>query len=250
MGLKVESIDFSYDGRKIIQDISFEVESGEVLGLLGPNGTGKTTLLKCILDLLKNKGTCTIDDINLRNLSLKERARYMAYVPQHIDLVFPVSVFEYIKMGRTPYNNKNSDESNKAILEIMEDFQLEDFAFKGINQLSGGERQRVMIARAMAQEPRVILLDEPTSNLDMKHQKKTMEILRDISRKKDISIIISIHDLNLALRYCDKFLILKDTKIFSYGDEEKVIDKDVIMNTYEIPVEIIYHDNKKIVVMK
>ncbi|WP_353094751.1 ABC transporter ATP-binding protein [Tissierella praeacuta] len=249
MGLKVENIDFSYDNKKIIQDISFEVESGEVLGLLGPNGTGKTTLLKCILDLLKNQGICIVDDINLKSLSLKERAKYISYVPQNIDLVFPISVFEYIKMGRSPYNSKNSND-NEIILGIIEDFQLEEFAFKGINQLSGGERQRVMIARAMAQEPRVILLDEPTSNLDMKHQKKTMEILRDISRKKDISILISIHDLNLASRYCDKFLILKDTKIFSYGDEDKVIDEDIIKNTYGIPVEIIYHHNRKIVVMK
>lgn len=249
MGLKVENIDFSYDNKKIIQDISFEVESGEILGLLGPNGTGKTTLLKCILDLLKNQGTCIVDNINLKSLSLKERAKYISYVPQNIDLVFPISVFEYIKMGRSPYNSKNSND-NEIILGIIEDFQLEEFAFKGINQLSGGERQRVMIARAMAQEPRVILLDEPTSNLDMKHQKKTMEILRDISKKKDISIIISIHDLNLASRYCDKFLILKNAKIFSYGDEDKVIDEDIIMNTYGIPVEIIYHQNRKIVVMK
>ncbi|MGO1653147.1 ABC transporter ATP-binding protein [Senegalia sp. (in: firmicutes)] len=249
MGLKVENVNFSYNTQKIIQDIFFEVNDSEILALLGPNGAGKTTLLKCILDLLKNKGVYSIDDIKLRDLSLKERAKYIAYVPQHIDIVFPISVFDYIKIGKSHQNEKTTKENNESVVEIMKEFELEDFAFKSMNQLSGGERQRVMIARAMAQEPRVLLLDEPTSNLDMKHQKKTMEILKKISKKKNISVIISIHDLNLASRYCNKFMIIKDSKIFAYGNVDEVIRDDIITYTYEIPLEVTTHNHKKIVVM-
>lgn len=250
MGLKVENVNFSYNTQKIIQDIFFEVNDSEILALLGPNGAGKTTLLKCILDLLKNKGVYSIDEIKLRDLSLKERAKYIAYVPQHTNVVFPISVFDYIKIGGSHKNYKTWKENNESIVEIMKEFELEDFAFKSMDQLSGGERQRVMIARAMAQDPRVLLLDEPTSNLDMKHQKKTMEILKNISKKKDISVVISIHDLNLASRYCDKFMIIKDSKVFAYGNRDEVIKNHIISETYEIPLEVINHNDKKIVVMK
>ncbi len=249
MGLKVDNVNFSYETKKIIQDIFFEVKDSEILALLGPNGAGKTTLLKCILDLLENKGVYSIDDISLKDLSLKERAKYIAYVPQHMNVVFPISVFDYIKIGKSSQDRKNVKANNESIVQIMKEFELEDFAFKNINQLSGGERQRVMIARAMAQEPRVLLLDEPTSNLDIKHQKKTMEILRNISRKQNISVVISIHDLNLASRFCNKFMIIKDSKIFAYGNADEVIRDDIITDTYEIPLEVITHDHKKIVVM-
>lgn len=249
MSLSVRDVSFSYGQREVIKDISFDLADGEVLGLLGPNGTGKTTLLKCIMDLVKNKGLATVDGVKLKDLDLKQRAKYVAYVPQYINLVFPISVFDYIKIGSKTRGEKSKKEIEDLTLKLINDFHLQEFALKDMNQLSGGEIQRVMIASAMAQEPRVIILDEPTASLDMRHQRLTMDILTDIAKKQNVSVLLSIHDINLAARYCDRFLVLKEGQIYALGNSDQVITEDIISKTYLSPVEIINHKGKKIITM-
>ncbi len=246
MSIKIDNINYSY-GKKInVDNISFSLGDGEILGIIGPNGAGKTTLLKCILDIFESTGSTFVDNIDYKSLNLNERSKLIAYVPQYLSIIYKISVYEFITLGIDIKNKQNS----ANIDSIIKCFFLENLVFKDMTALSGGERQRVMIARAMAQNPRVIVLDEPTNNLDLKHQKNTMEILREFSKNKNISVIMTIHDLNIASSYCDTLLILKNGSEYAKGNTESIITKDNIEEVYEVEVQILNHNNKKIIVLK
>ncbi|MDI9395057.1 MAG: ABC transporter ATP-binding protein [Euryarchaeota archaeon] len=248
--LEVKEISFSYGDRKIIEDISFIANNGEIIGLLGQNGSGKSTLFKNILVLLKSRtGYSKVDGKKLSELTPSERSKIIAYVPQFMGLVFPITVFDFILIGaKISSYGKNSEEAKKKTSEIIKLFELEDLAFKDMRKMSGGERQRTYIARAFAQNPKVIILDEPTSNLDFKYTNMIMNLLKNIARKGKITILIAIHDLNVASRYCDSFVVLKDGEILIDGKAEEVYQKNIIEKTYGVPADILDYKEQKIVV--
>lgn len=246
--IKVDSLDFKYDDY-ILKDLSFEIERGVFVSLLGVNGAGKSTLLKNLNKTLSpSKGSIYIGGENLKSMSVRDLAKKEALVAQYN---IPVSntVFDNILIGRLPHMAAGaSDRDYKLVEELIYKLNLENYALRNADTLSGGEYQKVVLARALAQEPSLILLDEPTSNLDIKNQLDVMDLVRDYCREKNISVLVSIHDINLALKYSDKFLLIKNGKVYDYGDIS-VINSKSIKDVYEIDVDLIEHNGKKLLVL-
>jgi iron complex transport system ATP-binding protein len=242
--LRIKNVNFSYESVKALENVSFEAKDGEVLGIIGPNGSGKTTLLRCINQTLKPKvGTVLIDEEDVSKLDRKEIARKIGVVPQH-STIFPFTVFDTVLMGRFPHINRLSGESPKDFEVVKNAMRLTGvlrFSKRLINELSGGEMQRVIIARALAQEPDVLLLDEPTLHLDINHQLEVLELIRKITQRKRLITILVSHDLNLAARYCDKFMLLNSGKVHSVGSAPEVLTPEKIKEVYHINVEVKYH---------
>ena len=220
--LKVENLTSGYLKKyDVINDISFNLDHGNVGVIIGENGSGKSTIFKTILGFIKPKcGSILVDDIDIVNLSSKKRARLVAYVSQNVYMP-ELTVFDVISMGLIPYYNFNLTKENKdEILEIIKEFNLEDIAYKNANELSGGEKQIVAIARAIAQKPKVLIFDEPTSNLDVVNEMLLQDKIIEISKKKNICILVSLHNLNLAYDIGDKFIFIKDGSVIASGDKE------------------------------
>lgn len=248
MILSVEGLEFSYPSHKVLKDVTFSLEKGECLAILGTNGTGKSTLLKSINRILKpEKGTVTIDGDVVQTMKRTKLAQKIGYVSQS-NQSFRTTVFDTVLIGRKPYikldvTKKDLDIVNKAI-EIME---LEEYSLRYIDELSGGEFQKVIIARALAQEPDILMFDEPTSSLDLKNQLEVINIIKKVVEDKGISAIVTIHDLNLALRFADKFILLKDGKIYAAGGMEIITPKN-IEKVYSVPVTITKVENRSVIV--
>lgn len=243
MNMTVSSISYGYTReRQILDHISFTAHAGKILGLLGPNGTGKTTLLKCISHIYSPwEGTVEIDGRSLAAMSAKTRARYIGYVPQNTHSVFPIRVIDAVMMGRLPFVTSRIGAADKEVVfSILKQMKLEHFAFRNLNEMSGGERQRVFIARALAQEPKVLLLDEPTSSMDLKNQLTTLQLIRSLIREKHLAAVISIHDLNLAAMFCDTVMILNGTSVFACGTPGEVITAENIRTVYGVKAAVDY----------
>jgi len=238
MILELKNIEFSYNGFPVLRGIEFAVREGEIISILGVNGAGKSTLLKCINGILKpQKGEIFIDHTNIKRTSRTEIAKALALVPQRSEQSF-ITVFDAVLLGRKPYIKwdvtKNDIEITERVLSIL---GLKKLSLRYINELSGGEFQKVVIARALVQQPKVILLDEPTNNLDPKNQFEVMDIIKKISKRKGISSVIVMHNINLALRLSDRFILLKEGKVFAGGGLE-IITKDNIEKVYGVPVTV------------
>ena len=238
MRLKVNKIEFAYNSTSVLENISLELDRSEILGIVGPNGTGKSTLIRCIDQILKpQQGTILLDENDITTMNRMEIARKMGYVPQSTTRVFPASVVDTVLMGRRPHLGwKSSEEDMDKVLEILELLGIVEFAMRDFNEISGGQQQKVLIARALAQEADILLLDEPTSNLDIRHQLEVMEILKDIVRNKGISAVMAIHDLNLASRYTDQILMMNGGRIFAAGDPPSVLTVENIKRVYGVEV--------------
>ena len=248
MRLRVSDVCFSYPSRTVIEDASFAADKGEVIAILGPNGTGKSTLLKCINHILKPAGgNVMIDGDCIAELTMKERAKKIGYVEQNRTITH-TTVFSAVLIGRRPYIRW--DVSNKD-MEIAEQslhrLGMEDFVLRYLDELSGGELQKVVIARALAQEPQLLLMDEPTSSLDLKNQLEVLQIIRDITRERNITAIVAMHDLNLALRYADKYIFLSNKTIFAAGGKE-VITPENIKAVYGVSVSLAEFENRQVII--
>lgn len=244
MRLRVRDVEFSYASIPVIKDICLEVAESEILGIVGPNGAGKSTLIRCIDRILApQKGTVLLDGKDIKKLTRMEIARKMGYVPQSASQIFSTTVFDTVLMGRRPHLSWRSNEKDiEKVLEVLQMLKIEDLAMRDINELSGGQKQKVFIARALAQEPDVLLLDEPTSNLDIKHQLEVMEIIKNIVRDKGISAVIAIHDLNLAARYSDRIVMMDNGRIFAAGNPSSVLTQDNIKLVYGVEVIVSNHN--------
>ncbi len=236
MRIKIDGLTFSYNGCPVLKDVALELGEGEVLGIIGPNGSGKSTLLKCIDRILQPKSRCIfLDGKEINQFSRSELARLIGYVAQREENRFPVTVFDTILMGRKPFLNwKPSASDLDKVAQIIKMLHLEPIAMREINTISGGERQKVMIARAIAQEPQVLILDEPTSYLDLRHQLEVMNLVEDLA-KSGTSSVVAIHDLNLASRYCQKLILLEEGKVVAAGGQE-VLDPDIIEPVYKVKI--------------
>ncbi len=234
--LKIEDIEFKYASTAVLENICLEVAPSEVVSICGPNGAGKTTLLRCINRILKaTKGNILLDGREIGNMKMSEIAKRIGYVPQSTSSVFPLTVFDMVLMGRRPHVGWRSGEADmERVVDVLKMMKIEDLAMRDFSGLSGGQQQKVIIARALAQEPEVLLLDEPTSNLDIKHQLEVMEIIKNLSIEKGISVIAAIHDLNLASRYADKIILMKGGKIFCAGKPASVLTPENILSVYGV----------------
>ena len=236
MKLVINKLSFNYNGFPALKDVELEMGLGEVLSIVGPNGSGKTTLIKCINRILKTKhNTVLIDGKDTGKIGLRELSKMMGYVPQNSTNTFPFTVFDIVLMGRRPYIHWSLSERDKEIVaEILRFLGIGKLAMRHFDELSGGEQQKVVIARALAQQPQILLLDEPTSNLDIKHQLEILCILRGLAQSKHCSVIVAMHDLNLASRFSDRMLILKQGRIFAVGTPASVLTEENIESVYGV----------------
>jgi len=248
MILEVDGVEFQYRSKEVLKDIEFHLNRNEILSILGPNGVGKTTLLKCMNAILKPKrGTILIEEEDVLKLEQIEIARRLGYVPQRCDSA-RLTAFDAILLGRMPHMKWNVSTEDVMLVEAtIKKLHLEELALRYIDELSGGEMQKVGIARAIAQNPKLLLLDEPTSSLDLKNQLEILNIIREVVRKENVSAIMTMHDLNLALRYSDKFLFLKNGTIFAAGSVED-ITPDIIEEVYGVPVTIQNYNDVAVVI--
>lgn len=235
MLLEVDGVEFAYRSEPVLRGVSMKVQAGELAVILGPNGAGKSTLLRCLNGLLKPaRGTVLL---NGRPLTSSQLARQMAFVPQNAR-PNSMTVFDAVLLGRRPYFQWGpAEEDLRITAEALGALRLTDLAVRRLSEISGGELQKVNLARALAQKPRVLLLDEPTNNLDLRSQLEILSLLRRAVRGLDIACVMVTHDVNLALRFGDKFIVLKDGRIYALGGEE-IIEADLIRAVYGIEVEV------------
>jgi iron complex transport system ATP-binding protein len=243
--LKVNEIECSYGSVKVLNGLTFSIERGSFTGIIGPNGSGKSTLLKSLSRVLKPvKGAVLLDETDLYSQDTKEVAKKMAVVPQETAVSFSFTVKDVVIMGRSPHLGlfQNEGEKDFAVarlaMELTDTIHLAD---RLITAISGGERQRVIIAKALAQEPKIILLDEPTSHLDINHQIEILSLLKRLNRENNLTIIAVFHDLNLASQYCDRLVLMKGGSIFTLGEPEEVLTTDNIKDVYSASVLVRKH---------
>ena len=235
--LVVQELSVALGGTEIISDISVSVESGELLGIVGPNGAGKTTLIRAIqCTLPATQGSVTVEGQPVERLSARERGRLIASVPQETRLSFSFTVEHAVAMGRNPHIGRfgTADETDhQAVQRALEQTQLTEFADRQVTELSGGERQRVLLARAFAQDAPLLLLDEPTANLDINHAINTLDLVRTVV-DEGTAAVAAIHDLDLAARYCDRLLLIADGELLAVGSPESVLTSHRLKAAFDV----------------
>jgi iron complex transport system ATP-binding protein len=241
MNITVQDLTFTYNSTPTLTDISLKLHESEVLGMVGPNGSGKTTLLKCLNKILEPKqGTIFLGEQTIKKLSRLDVAKHVGYVPQtSVGDQEALIVYDMIMMGRRPHIAwQSSEKDDQKVWDALKLLGIEHLSMRNFYELSGGEQQRVLIARSIAQEAKVILLDEPTSNLDIKHQLEVMELTHKLVTQQHLAAAIAIHDLNLAARFCDKIVMMKAGVIFAAGDTQDVLTAQNIRSVYDVEVVI------------
>lgn len=229
-----------YRSNVILHNIHMSLGKGEVTSIVGPNGAGKTTLLKSMASILPpQKGVVKIDGVDVRSIRSTDLAKIQAYVPQQASSGFPLTVLETVMLGRKPYIRWGVKRQDLHIVEtLLAELRLERYAERYMDELSGGERQKVLIARALAQQPDMLLLDEPTSALDIRHQLEVLEIVRGLAKRSGILVVLILHDLELAARYSDVVYMLKDGTVFANGTPEEVFTAPNMEAVYGVRMEI------------
>ncbi|MDO8687928.1 MAG: heme ABC transporter ATP-binding protein [Dehalococcoidales bacterium] len=244
-GLQIEQVDFSYLNGLVLHDVNLAVPTGEMVALLGPNGSGKTTLLKIASGVLKPKrGNVSLDGSSLNRLSRQSVARSVAVVPQQFHIPFAFTVSEVVMLGRIPFIKALAGETTadrQAVASAMALVSISLMAPRRFDELSGGERQKVILAMALAQQPRLLLLDEPIVHLDISHQIEILERVRTLNREQGLTVIAAMHDLNLASLYFDRLVLLKGGRISADGTPAQVLTEDIIREVFAATVRVELH---------
>ncbi|WP_338972400.1 ABC transporter ATP-binding protein [Fusobacterium nucleatum] len=248
--INIEKLNYSYGKKEVLKELSLNIDENKLTGIIGPNGCGKSTLAKNIIRYINGKFEYfKIMDIDIRQLSHKKIAQLISYIPQKSTIISNISVFDYVLLGRFPLLKNSWDNYSEKDYEIVENnislLNIEELRDRNVETLSGGELQKALLARALAQEAKILLLDEPTSALDLNNAVEFMKILKNISIKKEISVIIIIHDLNLASLFCDSLIILKDGKFIEKGSPKEVINEKNIKSIYNLDCKVCYNENDK-----
>ena len=248
--INIENLNYSYGKKEVLKELSLDIDENKLTGIIGPNGCGKSTLAKNIIKYINGKfESFKIMDIDIRKLNHKKIAQLISYIPQKSTIIPNISVFDYVLLGRFPLLKNSWDNYSEKDYEIVENninlLNIKELKDRNVETLSGGELQKALLARALAQEAKILLLDEPTSALDLNNAVEFMKILKNISIKKEISVIIIIHDLNLASLFCDSLIILKDGKFIEKGSPKEVINEENIKSVYNLECKVCYNENDK-----
>jgi len=247
--LEIKNLYYTINNKKILDNISFDISSGDFISVLGPNGAGKTTLIKNITNIIHyNSGLILLNNKDIKKYRKKEFSKNVAYIPQSINIDYNFSVKDIVLMGRLPYLKlfeEYTDKNYEICEKIMKELHIFEFRDRSILTLSGGEQQRVFIARALAQNSNILVLDEPISELDIGNQINTMTLLKKLNKEKKITIITVLHDINIALNFTSKCLLLKKGKIIEYDFTEKVLNQENVKSIFNIDMNFMCHNNKK-----
>ena len=248
VSIAVDDIEFAYDSSVVLDGVTLSLERGELLGIIGPNGSGKSTLLQCMNRLIEpDGGTIYVNGEDLASLSRNEVARQMGYVPQREDRMFSSTVYDTVLTGRKPHVNWRASEHDHAVVErIIAQLGLGSLSLRPLDELSGGQRQKVLIGRALAQEASVLLLDEPTSSLDIRHQLEVLDLVAD-QVADGLAGVLAIHDLNLAIRYCDSLALLCESEIVAAGPPE-ILTATLIREVYGVEATVTEHQGRPFVI--
>ncbi len=241
MSVRCDRLSFAYEKKSIIKEISLEVERGRITGIAGPNGAGKSTLLKCLCNIYEpDEGVIYLNGREIACLEGRELAKSLGYVPQEQGGSFSMTVYEMILLGRRPYIKWKVRNQDEAVVEsTLERLNINDLAERDVSTLSGGEKQKVAIARALAQEPEALFLDEPTSSLDINHQLEVMELLAELADRDQTAVVTVLHDLNLASNYSGWVYLISQERIVAAGRPSEVFTPENIKRVYGIDVEIV-----------
>jgi iron complex transport system ATP-binding protein len=241
--LKIENLSVSYGARRVLHEVSLTVENGEVLALIGPNGAGKSTLVRAVSGVVPAQGgSARKNGTNLLTAPASERARIISVVPQVASLPPAFTVWETVLLGRTPYLNflgQVSPADEDIARQSLQRVDALDLIDRRVGELSGGEQQRVLLARALAQSTPILLLDEPTSHLDLHHQVGLLELVRALAHDDGLAVLIALHDLNLAARYADRIALMVDGRVKAMGSPSEVLLPELISDAYHLPVQVI-----------
>jgi iron complex transport system ATP-binding protein len=252
MELKIKDVSFSYSSVPVLHDVSFELGGNELVSILGPNGVGKSTLIHCINKILApTSGTVLIDGKDVSEIKLKELAKQIGYVPYSANDSFPLSVIDTVMIGRHPHSKWGTlDKDLDIVYDTLRMLGISHLAMRPFNELSAGQHQKVMLARGLVQEPEILLLDEPTSNLDVRHQLDVTKMLKRLSREKNILIVMISHDINIAAKYSDKIILMHKGSVFDMGEPNKVITAENLRTVYGVTAEITKDDDAPHVILK
>ncbi len=239
--VRVDGVHFSYGAFPILKGIDLVIDKAELVSIIGPNGVGKSTLIRCMNKILKpTEGAVLVDGTDVSTVTEKSLAKVMGYVPCSSPGTFPISVVDAVLMGRYPHQKYGSLEGDLEIVyDTLEKLGIENLAMRSLNELSAGQYQKVMVAKGLAQKPRVLLLDEPTANLDIRHQLNVTHLLRDVSHHDSVTVVMICHDLNIAAKYSDKVVLMYEGRIFAAGTPKEVITESNLMTVYGVKSKVV-----------
>ncbi len=250
--LQASNLCFAYGARRAVEEVSLALSPGEVVGLLGPNGSGKSTLVKLLLGHLPvQAGTVRWDGRELKHWSRRKLARLVAYLPQSPQADLEQTVLDVLRLGRAPYLGAFGLESRhdvEVVAQVAASLDLVDLLDRRMDELSGGQRQRVFIGRCLAQEPRALLLDEPNTFLDLRHQIELCQWLVRLARERNIAVLMALHDLNLAATYADRLLLMQQGRTVATGTPHDVLDPELLSRVYATPLDRIDHPSRPLIV--
>jgi len=242
--LEIKNLKFGYNSKPVLKNINMEVSPGKITAVIGPNAAGKSTLLKCIVRILKPEGSILLDGKEINNFEKESITRIVSYLSQENPARAVLSVFEVVLLGRIhSLSWKVGDDELEVVWEILKDMGIHELASRYLNELSGGQRQMVSIAQALVREPKVLLLDEPTSNLDLQRQLEILYLIRDLTVKRKITTLVTLHHLNLAARYADKLVVLNNGEVYASGKPESVLTSETVRSVYGVNARVNIDDD-------